>query len=1079
MNHQPLRLTPANSPFFKNTIPRSPTKPRSEEAGLRLQKIIGTTTASVNGFDCLPSGRQFAYCAGSAAVVATVDQDLNVNQRFFRARPASSSTSKDGAGALPATPTPNEARSRVLGHVREHTIGGSPLGTSSRDWSDSPSGKIATAKDRVKAATAVALSPNGKWVAMGETGYKPRVLIFSNAGDASESPACALAEHSFGVQALSFSSDSRYLASLGTVNDGFLYLWSIDDRTGAAFLHSSNKCTVSISDMKWVGKNLLTVGLRFVKVWRPSEDSVSDSRTNDSPATFGTPRQKTIDFGNSILSPKQSVLAGKNSLLGDLLDCNFVCAVSLGNDKAAICSDNGEVAIVEDVSKTQALRVVASLDFAISTARVDDDGCLLVEGVSGASERVDLNNLAACAPSAKKRDRRQTISPIKAKPADVPTVIATATIANLVLEMDSRRNIRLTRSVEADGASDDVASLQLPAHSDSVVGVDTLSSQTLTSADFFTFTGSGAIRLWGISGSSFASLQVPVESSADMYDQTNELRAAVALTTNIGEYLVAGDRYGTVTMLDLTSGAVATQIRAHSAEIACVATCQRSGVNLVATCGRDRTIQLFVWEHDQLSLIQTLDEHAAAVNGLLIPKDGKRLLSYSQDRTVIVREAVLRDNDDPASVVFVMTRSIALKSSPTSICPTANADEILVSSMDRCVGLYNIKTGQAGFSFKCSDADGGEAVSMSKIAYEPSLNGNPAIIGISSSDKSVRLYTEYGSLIARDWGHTEGITDLVILRGKNASENDESKAVHVVTVAADSTIFVWDTLPPAPLLSEATAETNEAAAATLNTPTPLRPPLRKVLSFSEVSRFKREKSIDEGNESPTHSQRQPSPQRLRKKPSKISIAQTPKLEPAFRGEHSRRRSLRKRSPSPPSPRARNNAGPARKPSLGMTLRSKSSENVLNGVTSPTSTLHTGFGSMTASSESLCRTLRAYRKKLFTSSALETVTPETLRELETELKLLNQALEQRSPTKKVDDEAMAKVLEEASKKIVRRLDEPIKERVEDELRRSTDATATSSAVSSTPHIVSEDGGGGGAADVDAVAGALQRVALGKR
>lgn len=1071
MNHS-LRLTPSNSPFFKNTTPRSPTKSRNEEAGLRLKTIIGTTTAGVNGFDRLPAKRQFAYCAGSAAVVAAVEEELKVTQRFFRARPTAGNHTREGGGAFPATPTPNDARNRAFGHVRDHATGGSPLGAASRDWSDSPSGKTATAKDRVKAATSVALSPNGKWVALGETGYKPRVVLFSNDTDSGESPVYALAEHTFGVQALRFSPDSRFLASLGTANDGFLYLWNIDDRSGAASLHSSNKCTVVVNDMLWVGKNLITIGLRFIKVWRPNEDSSPETRTTDLNGSLSTPKAKNADFGNSILSPRQKMLAGKNSLLGDLLDCNFVCATPLANDSAVLCAETGEIAILDDISKTQTLRMVATVDFAISAVRVDGSGVLHVLGSCDESQQFSVAKLTESAPIKSKRERRQSGSPTKSALLQTPAVIATSSFADVVLEIDSRRNIRLARPAMEEQSADSVYSHLLPAHNDSVTGAGAVASRLHPDAAFFTFAGNGVFRLWSADGMCASqSLTIPAESSAGMYDQTNELRSAASLITDTGEYLIAGDRYGTLTLLDLATGDVATQIRAHSAEIADLVTFERGGVHLIATCSRDRTIQLFAWQNEQLELLQTLAEHTAAVSGLLATVGGDRLLSYSQDRTVNVREAMLRDDNDPASVAYVMTRSLALKSSPISICTTAHEDEILIASMDRCIGVYNVKTGRAGFNFKCSDADGGEAVSLSKIAYEPSLNGNPAIIGISGNDKSVRIYSEYGMLTARDWGHTEGITGLAVLRDKRMDGEYEPTRVRVVTVAADSTVFVWDTMPPSPPLNDSVTELNGPASSNmLASPTPLRPPLRKVISFSELSRFKREKSSEDGNQSSTLSQRQPSPQRLRKKPSKASMIQAPKLEPAFRGEHARRRSLRKRSPSPPSPGAKKDHVPTRKQSLGMTIRSKSSENVLDGVTSPTST-STGFGSITASTESATRTLRAYRKKLSTPSALDSIAPDTLQELEAELRLVLDATRDRVPSKKMDDGTMVKVLEEASEKIVDRLDERIKERVEDEMRRTSGANSL--AVSRTPSIALEGNG-----ELDAVTGAMENVKLGQ-
>ena len=173
----------------------------------------------------------------------------------------------------------------------------------------------------------------------------------------------------------------------------------------------------------------------------------------------------------------------------------------------------------------------------------------------------------------------------------------------------------------------------------------------------------------------------------------------------------------------------------------------------VATAGRDRMVQFFAWSEGQLSLLQTMDEHAGAVTGVLFEPGGRRLLSHSADRSAVVREALLRDPSDAGSLVFAMQRTITLKATPTSMC-LAGDDEVLISTVDRCVGRYRLKNGQCNLNFKCSDLDGGEAVVMSKVLYAPSLNGSPTIAGVTSTDKSVRLYTDYGSLIARDWGHT-------------------------------------------------------------------------------------------------------------------------------------------------------------------------------------------------------------------------------------------------------------------------------------------------------------------------------------
>jgi WD40 repeat protein len=92
-----------------------------------------------------------------------------------------------------------------------------------------------------------------------KTGYNPRVLIFSTAKDAlPDVPLSILNEHTIGVRSLAFSPDSQYLATLGSPNDGFLFIWTINLKNGSAKLHSVNKCTASIKDMCWVGQSLVT-----------------------------------------------------------------------------------------------------------------------------------------------------------------------------------------------------------------------------------------------------------------------------------------------------------------------------------------------------------------------------------------------------------------------------------------------------------------------------------------------------------------------------------------------------------------------------------------------------------------------------------------------------------------------------------------------------------------------------------------------------------------------------------------------------------------------------------------------------
>ncbi|KAK0961679.1 hypothetical protein LTR91_019792 [Friedmanniomyces endolithicus] len=1076
-----IRLTPSNSPYFKSSVPRSPTKfARTEEPGLRLSTVIGTTTSTANGFDVDAAKRKFAYTAGAAAVVCSVDRELKLQQRFFRARPTSAGAGRDVNGQSISTPTPGEARNRAVGHVKEYSLGGSPLGAS-RDWTDSANGKTGTAKDRVKAVTSVALSANGKWLAVGETGYKPRILIFSLAEDAQDTPVVVLSEHTFGVHALRFSPDSKYLASLGTVNDGFLYVWQIDDRTGAAALHASNKCTTFINSMAWMGTSIVTVGLRFVKVWRPDEDAGIETRRADTTLSPTTPRlraeNRSSDFGNSILSPRHKVLAGKNSLLGEVLDCNFICALPISATEMIVSAESGEICFLDNTGESPTLSHVTTADWRICSAMLDGPGILHVFGVDDTSSTFAVSDLRNGPADPGHRSRRKTISPYRQLNETTGTPVAVASMDGLQVRLYSRGGVVISRDI-SDATQPSCVRLSGPA--DAVAGVAALDSDASRGPNFFTYSGKGILQTWDAEGGLVEQCTVPLQGSEDMYGTANMLTAAAPFSN--GLLVASGDKLGALSVLDLETGSILTQLRAHSSEIADIRAFQRSDQNLLATASRDRTVQLFAWTDSKLELLQTMDEHAAAVTSLLATEDGQLLLSCSADRSVVVREAWLRDPNNLASVAYVILRTITLKSAPTSMCMGADQSTLFVASTDRSITKFNIKSGQTIFTFKCADSDGGEAVARG---------------GGGDVEDTIRAYVE------RQPGHR--VAMLAPARG-----DDEVKATRLVTVAADSTIFLWDTSPAStPSLPQQTLDGTDTIA-TPKATVSMGPPLRKVMSYASLTRLRRESSLEDSDPSLPAAAQTPtqasSPQRLRKKASRMSIAPAPRLEPALRSSFaesslrsSRRSSLRQRSPSPASPRnpTTSAASAARtshrsRPSLSSTLRSKSSENVLKSFASPLPTTATSttnpsapststFGSLTSATESASRTLRAYRKRLAnapppSSNTTELISPEALRELEKELKLTARALGERSRGGTVDEGTMARLLDQASEKIVGMLDERIRERVEREVLRKSWEGLPEVGEAGVGSVVGGEGGEGEGAD--ALAGALEGLGVGE-
>lgn len=282
----PMRTTPSNSPALRPPA-RSPQKP-TYQSNLSLQTIIGTTITTPNGLSVHGQSKSFALCAGSTAVLAELDDENNISQRFFRARPSATSINPVASfynqNSTPATPEP---KSRSLSVVRTNAngVGGSSYnGSPTTDWADAVNARPWSSRERVKAVTCVSVSPNGRLLAFGEvsnrlvlgkttmfvandsqTGYNPRVLIFSTTkGSSPDVPLTILNEHTFGVRSLAFSTDSQYLATLGDVNDGFLFVWAVSLSNGSARLHSANKCTSFVKSVCWMGQTLITYGLRGV-----------------------------------------------------------------------------------------------------------------------------------------------------------------------------------------------------------------------------------------------------------------------------------------------------------------------------------------------------------------------------------------------------------------------------------------------------------------------------------------------------------------------------------------------------------------------------------------------------------------------------------------------------------------------------------------------------------------------------------------------------------------------------------------------------------------------------------------------
>lgn len=760
--------------------------------------------------------------------------------------------------------------------------------------------------------------------------------------------------------------------------------------------------------MAWMGNKLITVGTRHVKVWK-IDDPTGSIRLSKA-------RQSDLSF---LTGSAYKTLPGRNCILDNLREATFTSVVAVAPNRAIVASERGDICLVDDTSSDQRFIKLFEAGFAVSSMAVDTKGRLHLASNQGGLKTVNILDITSSLtppPSPSPRVESPTV-PV----TDHNQIGAIACLADYVVTVDSQRAIRLSHLCATDDETivGNIAHT-LPAHGDSVLGVTALASQSNTlNASYYTWAADGTVLFWNEDGSYRDSLYVALEQPDAPDPIPNELRTVRASAD--ASFLVTGDKYGVLRIIDSDTKSSVYNFRAHAGEITSISVYEETELAFVACASRDRTVQIFARTSGTWDLLQTLDEHVGAVNGIHFSRDGKRLVSSSSDRSIVVRELLSREEEGVGTIrAFVMLRAIMLKATPVSVTWDVDQDDILlVSSIDRQVHRYDIRNGQCLNSFRTCDTDGGDAVVLSSLVHITRGWSSPVIAGVSSTDKSIRIYEENGTLLARDWGHTEGVSDISLIQ-KTAAEDDGKS---LVTVAVDGTIFIWD-LALQPIRHDVSKSMDLLGPSTPSNGDLLanKPPLRRVFSQSELARFQR--SPEDDNVTPTGNR---SP-KLRKRVSKFNLAQTPKLEPSPMPGNTREsrpsgwqgsiRRNKNRSPSPPSPR--NPQIAKRRASMDVRPRTKA----------PVSE----FGTLNASTESLCRTLRAYRKRLATST--DVLRSELAKEVERELAMTARAIGDRVKSKEFDETVMVKLLDQYSERLVTMLDERIAASVAQRVRENS-------------------------------------------
>jgi len=325
------------------------------------------------------------------------------------------------------------------------------------------------------------------------------------------------------------------------------------------------------------------IGTRHIKIWRVEENrSVSPSKRRF--ALDGTPQPVAVQ-------PILKTLAGRNVLLGPLVEATFTTLAPISDHRAIVCTEKGDVCLLDD-SEGQKLVKLTNTGFFITCLAVNVEARRVrIGGRNGKLKSMSLDELL-----------NPNIHPVSPKPVnespesvsvtDPGHICAMGYAASSLITIDSKHSIEIS-SPHSDIADPKMQNTPFPAHhDDAVLGVELLSPENKMNAAFLTWSANGIIVFWDLDGSSKASLKLEVEQVSSGDDDPVNQCQIVRASMN-ASFLVTGDRYGVLRVVSPSSGECTLETRAHMSDIQDIALHESEDTTLIASCSRDRTVQLF------------------------------------------------------------------------------------------------------------------------------------------------------------------------------------------------------------------------------------------------------------------------------------------------------------------------------------------------------------------------------------------------------------------------------------------------------------------------------------------------------